>query len=168
MSKLSIGLCNPKSPINVGAVIRAAGCFGADAIFYTGERYDRAAKFYTDTQNAISIIPLTWVDKFADAVSGHAKTVCVELVVGASSLPDYQHPENAFYIFGPEDGAIPQALIDSADDVIFIPTSGCLNLAASVNVVLYDRIAKSEPVANSNRLIVQSRDANNRLKIKNR
>ena len=166
MSKISIGLCNPKSPTNVGAVMRAAGCFRADAILSTGERYDRAVKFHTDTQDAVDSIPLNWVDSLLEAVSEDATIVCVELVEGASSLPDYQHPENAFYVFGPEDGAIPQPLIDRADDVVFIPTRGCLNLAATVNVVLYDRTAKSSPVVDSNQLIRQSRDANNRLKIK--
>jgi tRNA(Leu) C34 or U34 (ribose-2'-O)-methylase TrmL len=28
-------------------------------------------------------------------------------------------------------------------DVVYIPTNGCLNLAACVNVVLYDRQSKS-------------------------
>jgi len=47
-SKVSLGLINPKTPENIGAVMRAAGCFQADAVFYTGERYDRAARFNTD------------------------------------------------------------------------------------------------------------------------
>ena len=41
-NKVTICLTNPKSPTNVGAVLRAAGCFGANEILYTGNRYDRA------------------------------------------------------------------------------------------------------------------------------
>ena len=41
-SKTYIALSDPKSPANVGAVMRAAGCFGADAVFYTGNRYARS------------------------------------------------------------------------------------------------------------------------------
>jgi tRNA(Leu) C34 or U34 (ribose-2'-O)-methylase TrmL len=45
-----IGLFNPKSPENVGSVMRAAGCYGINSVFYTGKRYDYAKPFYTDTQ----------------------------------------------------------------------------------------------------------------------
>jgi tRNA(Leu) C34 or U34 (ribose-2'-O)-methylase TrmL len=51
-SKVMIGSSNPKSPTNVAGVMRAAGCFGADAVVYTGVRYGRAAQYSTDTENA--------------------------------------------------------------------------------------------------------------------
>jgi len=41
-SKVSIGLINPKSPDNVGSVMRTAGNYQVDNIFYTGTRYPRA------------------------------------------------------------------------------------------------------------------------------
>ena len=56
---VTIGLSNPKSPTNVGAVMRAAGCYQVDDVRYTGERYDRAAKFQTDTKKVANKIPLT-------------------------------------------------------------------------------------------------------------
>lgn len=168
---ISIGLTNPKSPTNVGAVMRAAGCFQVDAVFYTGARYKRAARFQTDTQNVSMNIPLTSVESFIDPLlvtaPENTKIVCVELVEGAIPLPDFQHPENAFYIFGPEDGTISQEVVDKADAVVYIPTIGCLNLAATVNVVLYDRLAKSSQTIASNALICKSRDNNNKVKVKN-
>jgi len=162
---ISIGLIRPKSPTNVGAVMRAAGCFQASAVFYTGDRYDRAARFNTDTKSKTLSIPLTGVENLLDSVPNNAHIVCVELVEGAISLPDFQHPENAFYIFGPEDGTISQEIVDRADSVVYIPTSGCLNLAATVNVVLYDRIAKSPQTVVGDELIRQSRDINNSTKV---
>ncbi|MDP2285217.1 MAG: TrmH family RNA methyltransferase, partial [Pseudohongiella sp.] len=80
------------------------------------------------------------------------------------SLIEFTHPQNALYIFGPEDGSIPQAIVDQADFVVFVPTIGCMNLAATVNVVLYDRLAKSAAVIDHSALIKNSRDTNNRLK----
>jgi len=165
-SKISIGLSNPKSPTNVGAVMRAAGCFQASSVFYTGERYKRAARFNTDTQNASIDIPLQGVDCLIRSAPENTRVVCIELVEGASSLLEFQHPQNAFYIFGPEDGTLDQAIIDAADSVVYIPTVGCLNLAATVNVVLYDRLAKSAKPPEGDELIRQSRDANNRVKVK--
>lgn len=162
---VSIGLSNPKSPANVGAVMRAAGCYRVDSVFYTGERYPRAVKFNTDTKDARSNISLIGVDCLLEQLSGNTKIVCVELVEGATPLPEYHHPDKAFYIFGPEDGTLDQCVIDRADAVVYVPTVGCMNLAATVNVVLYDRLAKSNRKVASNELIRQSRDTNNKVKV---
>ncbi len=165
---ISLGLDNPKNVTNVGAVLRAAGCFGVDSVFYTGVRYDKAAKFATDTKNARSNIPLSHIDVLLDAVSVESKIVVIELVEGATSLVNYEHPQHAYYVFGPEDSSLCQTVVDRADDVVFIPTKGCLNLAASVNIVLYDRVAKlntNKQLASDDNLIRQSRDCRNRLKI---
>lgn len=165
-TKVTIGLTNPKSPSNVGSVMRAAGCFGADEVYYTGKRYDIAAKFSTDTQNISDKILLEGVESLIDCADPHAKIICVELVEGATCLPGFQHPPNAHYIFGPEDGNLSQDIIDQADEVVYLPTVGCLNLAATVNVVLYDRVAKSDLSFTGDELIRASRDVNNRARVK--
>ena len=145
--------------------MRAAGCFAVDAVYYTGTRYDRAKAFATDTKSVVQKIPLQCVEELLDAVPEGAKVVCVELAEGALPLPEFQHPSQAFYILGPEDGTIDQALIDRADEVVYIPTIGCLNLAATVNVVLYDRQAKSLLSLDNDQLIRQSRDTNNKVRV---
>jgi len=169
-SKVSIGLINPKSPENVMSVMRSAGNFRVDSVFYTGKRYSRALKLKPGSVNmsrkVSQNIPLSELSSFIDEVPRALKIVCVELVENATSLPEFQHPKNALYVFGPEDGSISQQVIDRADAVVYIPTVGCMNLAASVNVVLYDRTAKlSEPIE-GNELILQSRDINNSLLLK--
>lgn len=165
-NRVTICLTNPKSPTNVGGVLRAAGAFGAHEILYTGNRYDKAKKFTTDTQNVTNDIGLFHVEDFLTDKPEDVPLICVDLVEGAIALPDFEHPESAFYVFGPEDGSIKQEVIDKADHVIFMPTKGSLNLAASVNVVLYDRVAKSSKNIENDVLIRESRDVNNRLKVK--
>lgn len=61
---------------------------------------------------------------------------------GATPLHEYKHPERAFYVFGAEDATLGRRVLDRCRDTIYIPTQGCMNLAATVNVVLYDRLAK--------------------------
>lgn len=166
---LSIGLVNPKSPTNVGAVLRAAGCYQAEQVLYTGERFDKASKFQTDTKNRLETTPLLRVDDFSDQLIEGSKLVCFELVEGATPLAQFEHPEKAFYVFGPEDGSLSQHIIDQADHIIYVPTVGCMNLAASVNVVLYDRQSKMQTefsVDERNAQIRENRDQNNRLKIR--
>ena len=165
MPALTIGLVNPKSPTNVGAVLRASGCFGVSSISYSGNRLNRALPFNTDTQNNAGNIPLIHKDSVLDELPKDTKIICVELVEGAIPLPSYVHPLSAHYVFGPEDGSISQAIIDQADDVVYIPTVGCLNLAATVNVMLYDRLAKAD-IQTNDALIIRSRDANNHLRVK--
>lgn len=168
-SYCAVGLCNPKSPSNVGSVIRACGCFGADDIFYTGTRYDRAEPFYTDTGNQRNTIALQRVDDLILTAAKELQTVCIELCENATPLADFTHPDQAMYLFGPEDHSLPQSTIDAADHVVFIPTKGCLNLSASVNIVLYDRTMKRSAGLDknqSNDLVRNSRDCKNKLKVR--
>jgi tRNA(Leu) C34 or U34 (ribose-2'-O)-methylase TrmL len=170
-AKVSIGLINPKSPENVASVMRAAGNFRVDNVFYTGKRYPLAMQhkpFTRDMSRKVGQnIPLAEVTDLIDDASEKLKIVCVEFAENAIPLPEYQHPYDAFYIFGPEDGTIGQDIIDRADAVVYVPTNGCMNLAATVNVLLYDRFVKSsQDIATDlekNELIRQSRDTNNCL-----
>ncbi|CAH1564244.1 RNA methyltransferase [Vibrio rotiferianus] len=161
-----IGLYNPKSPTNVGAVLRAAGCYDAAQVRYNGTRYSRAVKFQTDTQNSQERIQLVEMEDLTANVADDMEIVCVELVVGATALPHFTHPENAIYVFGPEDGSLPQEMVDMAHHVVYVPTHGCMNLAATVNVVLYDRMAKTLGVIDDHQQVLANRDNKNRLKMK--
>lgn len=169
-SKISIGLINPKSPENVGSVMRAAGNYRVDSVLYTGERYSIASKlgpYSVNTSRKVGQnIPLSKVASFVDDAPENMKLVCVEFAEDAIPLPEYQHPKCAFYVFGPEDGSISQKLVDKADAVVYVPTLGCMNLAATVNVLLYDRLAKSSLEIEGNELVRLSRDVNNRLRVK--
>lgn len=165
INSIALGIENPKTPENMGIVLRAAGCYEAQAIYYTGERYKRAKKFFTDTKNIASKIPVVGVDNLLACVPDGAKIIAIELVEGALPLTAFEHPDNAYYLFGPEDGSLSQALLNQCDSVVYIPTIGCMNLAATVNVVLYDRLAKRSLQAINDRPIVVHRDTNNKTKI---
>lgn len=168
---VTIGLTNPKSTENVGSVMRAAGCYQVDKVLYSGTRFNRALKMSTDTKKMSNAIPLQHLDSlevlnFCDAVDDDIQIVCVDLIPGATPLPAFSHPDKALYIFGPEDGTIAQSVVDAADHVVFVPTIGCMNLAASVNVVLYDRLAKSSKAIAGDDLIRKSKDANNNVVVR--
>lgn len=134
-----VGLENPKKEVNVGGALRAATCYGAGLIAVSGERFERQA---ADTTKAYRHIPMLRVAQLADALPFDCTPVAVELVEGARSLVDYEHPERAFYVFGPEDGTLDGDVLGWCRDVVYIPTNYCMNLAATVNVVLYDRLCK--------------------------
>jgi tRNA(Leu) C34 or U34 (ribose-2'-O)-methylase TrmL len=69
--------------------------------------------------------------------------VAVEMVP-SEPLTTFVHPENALYVFGPEDGHLGKAILSHCHRVVHIPSNHCLNLAGAIYVTLYDRLAKSE------------------------
>ena len=150
--------------------MRSCGNFGAESIFYTGSRYPRARDLNPDlpkmSRNVSINIPVTGVDSLIEVVPEGMKIICVELAENAESLTTYEHPPHAFYIFGPEDGTLTQEIIDKADAVVYIPTVGCLNLAASVSVLLYDRSVKLPRLDEGNDLILKNRDRNNNIRVR--
>jgi tRNA(Leu) C34 or U34 (ribose-2'-O)-methylase TrmL len=136
----AIGLVGPKIEANVGGAMRAATCYGASLILLEAPRFVHRATNVTKAQRHIP----TLVGNICDNRPYDCPMVAVEIVDGARSLPNFTHPERALYVFGPEDGSIPRRILDRAQHVISIPTDYCMNLAATVNVVLYDRMAKAE------------------------
>ena len=134
----AIGLYMPKTEPNVGGALRAARCYGAAMVAVQGRRFKRQV---TDTQKAWRHIPLIECDDLRTMIPFDCQPVCVELTDKALPLASFAHPQRAFYIFGPEDGSVPKELTDRYT-TIQAPTDFCMNLAATVNVVLYDRRAK--------------------------
>jgi tRNA(Leu) C34 or U34 (ribose-2'-O)-methylase TrmL len=135
----AVGLYHPKMDSNVGGVLRAAGCFGAALVAIEGTRYHKER---TDTAKTYRHIPLLHVSSLRDALPYTCVPIAVEIAPNARPIETFVHPERAFYVFGPEDGSLGHEVLSWCRDVVVIPTTQCLNLAAAVNVVLYDRSAK--------------------------
>ena len=136
-----IGLFRPKNPENVGGVLRAAHCYGVAAVYLEGAR-TRDVRHCTNTPAAHRHMPTYMTDDMLGQVPFDTQVVAVDLVPGAVALPQFQHPQRAVYVFGPEDGTLGHRHISRAHHVVYVPTRNCMNLAACVNVVLYDRLAK--------------------------
>lgn len=152
---VAIGLVSPKNPLNAGSVLRAATCYSADAVIIEGARgHGAVANVATDTTKAWRHIPTILADDLFAAHPIGSVPVAVDLVDGAESLFDFVHPPSAFYIFGPEDGTLGKRHLARCKHRVFIPTAQCMNLAATVNVILYDRAAKAHSAASVSRRAV--------------
>lgn len=142
----AICLINPKYKANVGAIQRAASCFGAKQIWYTGNRIalaegermprEERMKGYRD-------VTLVQNDYPFDQFKGEGVVpVAIELLPNSECLYDFEHPEKAVYVFGPEDGSIDSVSRRHCHRFLSIPMKHCANLAAAVYMVLYDRMFK--------------------------
>lgn len=162
----AVVLLSPKYPHNVGAAIRACAYFGIEQLWWTGTRVDyetsagrivrnasRVEHIYHPRRRISSRLPREERMKGYKEVQlfhnefplEHFKTgtpICIEIRQGSENLVTFKHPDDAIYIFGPEDGGVPSTIARLSHYFVTIPSHFCLNLAAAVNIVLYDRRMK--------------------------
>ncbi len=139
----AIGLHRPKDIHNIGGVLRAAQAYSASMVAISGDRIGgEAIRHASNTGQAQRHMPVLRAE-LKELIPFGAVPVAVDLVDDAVSLHEFEHPNSAFYIFGPEDGTLGKAILDWCPYRVMIPTAICMNLAACVNVILYDRLAKS-------------------------
>lgn len=143
----AVVLTDPKFPHNIGQTIRALSCFGVSQLWWSGKRMakqlegmdriprEERMRGYADVGVYHHERPLEVFDKIATPVA-------VEFRDNSENLFDFVHPENAVYIFGPEDGSIDQGTLRNCHRFVKIPTKHCTNLSAAVYIMLYDRMQK--------------------------
>lgn len=140
----AIGIENVKNDVNIGTLWRSAYLMGASYIFTIGTRYKLQS---SDTHKAFKSIPLhqyDCFDTFKETAPKDAKLVGIEIDDKAQSLVTYEHFQRTIYILGAEDHGLTTRAKEICHDIVYIPSVGCLNVAATGSIVLYDRIAKQE------------------------
>jgi tRNA(Leu) C34 or U34 (ribose-2'-O)-methylase TrmL len=145
----AIILTNPKYPHNLGQVIRAASCFDVKQVWWSGQRVIKALEGLDripreERMKGYSDVSILHADRPLEAFSKDVVPVCVELVPNAEDLVLFEHPENAVYVFGPEDGGVDAGTRRNCHRFVKIPTKHCTNLSAAVYLILYDRHMKNE------------------------
>jgi tRNA(Leu) C34 or U34 (ribose-2'-O)-methylase TrmL len=140
-----VGLHNPKNGFNVGAAIRACGCFGAAFFAASGTRFKEMKSDFRnmDPEQARKRLPcFLGVNSLIDMIPHDCEIVAIERDYESTNLSTFVHPRRAFYVFGPEDGAVDESILKVVKHKVYVPTNDSMNVGACVNVVLYDRVAK--------------------------
>lgn len=144
----SIALVNPKFARNVGAILRLASCYGVQQVWMSGNRINDDPSMAKrlpreERMRGYKEVDLIQYDRFLDLFPRDITPVAVEVRENSESLYTFDHPKNAVYVFGPEDGSIPKPFLQHCHRFVVIPTRHCLNLATAVATILHDRAYKA-------------------------
>ena len=164
--RVLVGLYEPQQVYNIRSVVRNMSGFGAHELWIQYRRDGATegeearlngvldAMVVGDEEGAVDIDPDMKpvqgevVRDILDVAPIASNLVAVEFTPDATPLADFNHPDFAYYIFGPEDGSLPHELIyKDCPERVFIPSQIALNLASAVSLVLYDRALKRGELA---------------------
>jgi tRNA(Leu) C34 or U34 (ribose-2'-O)-methylase TrmL len=139
-------LDDPKYPHNVGMAFRACACLGVPQLWYTGTRArdvwqemsrlpreERMPRYTSRTE--LIAAEGRWLGRFPPGTV----PVAVEVSPTAEDLTWFEHPDQAVYVFGPEDGSLSKGTRSACHRFLILPSDGPLNLAVAIGWVLGDR-----------------------------
>lgn len=162
-------LINPKYPHNGGGVFRDAACWGVPQVWITGDRlknqFAQAGRLSREERMRALVreTDLFWCDRPFDEFPRGTTFIGVEVLPNAEVLTlRWEHPEDAVYVFGPEDGSLPKAVRLQCHRFIILPTRICLNLQVAAGMVLghrmLDRMARGiEPTRSAYDMMADDR-----------
>jgi tRNA(Leu) C34 or U34 (ribose-2'-O)-methylase TrmL len=139
----AVALINPKFPHNVGGVLRACAAFGVPQLWITGQRAEWESLKRLPREERMRIykdqVELIRDERPFDQFGKDVTPVAIEVDPTAEILTNFEHPENALYVFGPEDGTLARGIKVKCHRFVIIPSDHCLNLASAVSCVLMHR-----------------------------
>lgn len=125
-----------QDPQNFGTILRAAECFGADAVIYSKNRNVGLTPVVSKASvGASEVVPLMPVSNLADTLKkfqeGGYFSVAAEVKEGAHSLSTFEFPNQTLLIMGAEGSGIQPLLSKNSDFHVMIPMQGAID---SLNV----------------------------------
>jgi 23S rRNA (guanosine2251-2'-O)-methyltransferase len=125
-----------QDPQNFGAILRAAECFGVDAVIYSTNRNVALTPVVSKASvGASELVPLIPVSNLADTMKkfqdGGYFAVATEISDKAQPLATFEFPEQTLLIVSAEGAGIQSLLSKKADFHLYIPMRGSID---SLNV----------------------------------
>ena len=142
--KLVLMLDSINDPQNLGTLLRAAECFGVDAVIWSKNRGCSMTPAASKTSvGGSELVPIIIVSNLAETVKQFQKSgyfaVAAEIADDAHSLTEYRFPEQTLLIMGSEGKGIQPLISKLADDKVYIPMFGqidSLNVSQATAVLL--------------------------------
>lgn len=131
-------------PQNFGALLRAAECFGVDAVIWSKNRgSDLTAVVSKASVGASELMWLIKVSNLADAMRKFQQegytAITAEIGEGAKKLDEMNFPDKVLLVVGSEGEGVQKLLSKQADAKVYIPMRGkidSLNVSQATAVIL--------------------------------
>lgn len=138
---------NPKFSVNVGSLVRSVDIFGAKRVIVANNSRVENLNHCSDTAKVFKKRGEVY-DSLQDALNtfdSNVKIIGIELCEGSENLINFEHPEEAVYIFGSEDTGLSKEDMSLCDYIVQIPSdkSWSLNISQASGIIAYDRFAKN-------------------------
>jgi len=145
-SSLLVMLDGVTDPHNLGAVMRAAECFGADGVIWSKNRAAGITPVVTKSAaGASELLKLVPVGNLADAVrklkAENFWILAAALTDKAISLAEFDVPKKSVLVLGAEGDGISPLVLKLADFILQVPMVGAissLNVSQASSVFLYE------------------------------
>ena len=132
-------------PQNMGAILRASECFGADGVILSKNRGCSITSTVTKTSvGASELVPIAQVSNLATTMQKMQQagfwSVSAELSDKATKLSEFEYPEKTLLVLGSEGRGVQQLISKKADFHVYIPMKGridSLNVSQAASVFLY-------------------------------
>jgi tRNA G18 (ribose-2'-O)-methylase SpoU len=128
---------------NMGTGIRNANAFGAQEVFYIGDKkWDKRAAVGVYNYTEVQWIPtVEHLKKLKDKYV----FVGIDNVPGSRSIHHYRWPKNALMVFGEEGTGLTLEMQELCEEIVEIPMYGSvrsLNCGTASGIVMYDYVKK--------------------------
>lgn len=138
-----IALFYPKFETNVGIVMRTAAIFDVDFVYIIGPvRYKHMRTDVLKATRHVPTIHFSSFDDFWNHIPHNTDVIGVELSERSRPIENWVHRPRSLFLFGPEDGSIPDKELNRCIGKIKLPGFPSLNLSTAVAVTLYDQMLK--------------------------
>ncbi len=143
-------------PQNFGAILRAAECFGCDAVLWSKNRAAPLGAVVAKVSvGASELLPLCPVSNLHRALEGlkeaGAWLVGAMVAPDASSLDAFEFPEKSVIVMGSEGEGVQQLVEKSLDFRVYVPMLGVvssLNVSQATTVMLHEASKQHRQKAN--------------------
>lgn len=132
-------------PQNFGSLLRAAECFGVDAVIWSKNRgVDITPVVSKASVGATELVPLIRVSNLAETIKKFKEhdfwAVTAEVGEGTTSLYTFEFPKKTILIMGSEGKGVQPIVSKQADFKVFIPMQGqidSLNVSQATAIFLF-------------------------------
>jgi tRNA G18 (ribose-2'-O)-methylase SpoU len=133
---------------NLGTVARNCNAFGAQAMYYIGnKKVDRRSMI--GVYNYTDIIWLPTVDDFVK-LKEKFHVVAVDNISGAVPISTYNFVPNTLFVFGEEGTGLTPAMQDMCQDMIYIEQFGSvrsLNVGTASGIIMHEFVSRYKKVS---------------------